>query len=49
MKNYQIQIIIGANPSYLGFSGISSVSDWLRILEDISSKTNTWPISNTEC
>jgi len=32
-KNYQIQIIKGANLSYLGSFGISSFSDGLRFAE----------------
>ena len=34
IKNYQIQTIIGANLSYIGFSGISSFLNWLRILAE---------------
>jgi len=31
LKNYKIPLIIGANLSFSGSSGISSFSDWLRI------------------
>ena len=34
IKNYQIQTIIEANLSYIGFSGISSFLNWLRILAE---------------
>ena len=34
IKNYQIQTIIEANLSYIGFSGILSFLNWLRILAE---------------